>query len=320
MLAEIHRNILDYLIFRREWEPELHFAVRKTNKYGRKDKGYYFLGSDEYVYLSFWDGVNWEKKIHNIGFAIFKDGSSYIELSAENDDKLKFIHELADELGGFSTENGKIFKKDYESYDYLQNLNHFITEIKPLIDSKLKSKAPIGITFLDSVYFESYVMPLIDLRIGTLNIDEPIIEEVKEKNTEKRFRSIAAKEIEFDPLHDRLQNSILKYLREHCSEVYNYIKLEDNRVDVCAKTKKGEVHFFEVKTDNPKLSIRKAIGQLMEYAYFPAEKKAEKLYIVTHEKPDSETIEYLKHIRNEFKIPIYYKFFDLDINQLSEKY
>jgi len=79
-------------------------------------------------------------------------------------------------------------------------------------------------------------------------------------------------------------------------------------------------HYFELKTDNAKQSIRKALGQILEYAFFPNANKAEKLIIVSDEKPSEDVIKYLNHIRNLFDLPIVYKYFNLEENELSDDY
>ena len=58
----------------------------------------------------------------------------------------------------------------------------------------------------------------------------------------------------------------------------------------------------------------------MEYAYWPDLDKAEKLIIVSDNEPDSETKKYLVYIRAKFKLPIFYRVFDITQNSFSEDY
>ncbi len=139
------------------------------------------------------------------------------------------------------------------------------------------------------------------------------------KNTEKRKR-IYKGENEFDPYHDKMQNAICEVLRNLYKDEYKKVLIERDRIDIKAKTHKDKWHYFEIKTDSPKLSIRKAIGQIMEYAYWPDLERAEKLIIISNEEPDLETQKYLEHIREMFSIPISYRFFNSDTNILSKDY
>ena len=91
-------------------------------------------------------------------------------------------------------------------------------------------------------------------------------------------------------------------------------------VDIKAKTHFGKWHYFEIKTDCPKLSIRSALGQILEYSYWPDSEKAEKLIIISDNVPDSDTKKYLTHIRQKFNFPIFYRSFNMEANDLSEDF
>jgi hypothetical protein len=139
------------------------------------------------------------------------------------------------------------------------------------------------------------------------------------KNTRKRKRTLAG-DTTFDPVHDKIQNALCNLLRNKYSELYKKVDIEKNRIDVKALTCDGQWHFYEVKTDNPKLSIRKGIGQLLEYAFYPKKEIAQKLIIIADSLPNKSTQTYLAHIRNIFSIPVFYQSFNLEKNELSKEY
>jgi len=139
------------------------------------------------------------------------------------------------------------------------------------------------------------------------------------KNTMRRKRTYKA-DSSFDPYHDKLQNALCLLLRNDYKNEYRKIDIEKNRVDIKAKTLSGKWHYFEIKTDNPKLSIRNALGQIMEYSYWPEAERAEKLIIVSDNAPDPETKRYIAHIRKKFSLPVFYRSFDIEKNILSEDY
>lgn len=506
-IIRIHEKILDYLIKLRKNDNEIYFVPRKINNKERLDKGYWFLGNDHYLNLSFWNGEDWKEKIHNIGFVVLNDRTSYIELSAQDSiEKASFLEKIATKLGGFKKERNKNkWYRHFEGTDYIENLNSFIFDIRPLIDKLINKENPNEIQILNKSFFDKYGEKIIKSReqqieFGTknklskicwnienwkfpsgsqgksvsiesyeadagygheewlfdkskivegyhyaflqpLNIktdkheneiynvslftinnnnkqyyvgeirnvecidtDESIRvyeiykangwldsmnedvkrvganfqkfnatpstvffnirfkfkdviqpdelieisendinittnrykllprkfkielkEEIEEddlegnkKNTNKR-KKVFNSECEYDPYHDQMQNAIFELLK---TEKYNYKKvyIEKGRVDIKAKTKQGEWHYFELKTDNPKHSIRKALGQILEYAYFPATNKANKLIIVADEKPNEDVIKYLDYIRNRFGLPITYRHFNLEENVLSKDY
>jgi hypothetical protein len=139
------------------------------------------------------------------------------------------------------------------------------------------------------------------------------------KNTDMRYRTYKV-ESSFDPYHDKMQNALCELLRNKYKDKYKNVRLEKDRVDIKAKTYADRWHYYEIKTNSPKLSIRNALGQIMEYAYWPDLEKAEKLIIVSDNIPDQETIKYLNHIRIKFRLPVYYRFFDMQMGVLSEDY
>jgi hypothetical protein len=139
------------------------------------------------------------------------------------------------------------------------------------------------------------------------------------KNTKTRKR-VFNSESEYDPYHDQMQNAIYDLLKRSIKYNYKKVAIEKDRVDIKAKTQDDTWHYFELKTDNPKLSIRKALGQIMEYAYYPGKERAEKLIIVADEEPDEDTIQYLDHIREMFNLPLTYRHFNLQTQELSEDY
>lgn len=506
-IVRIHEKILDHLLRLRKTDTELYFVPRKINNKERLDKGYWFLGNEYYLNLSFWNGEDWKEKIHNIGFVVLKNRTSYIELSAQDSaDKAKFLAKLAAKLGGFKKEGTKNkWFKHYSGTNFIENIDDFITNSKPIIDKLIISEKPEGIKILDKAFFNKYGKRIIDGRekqiefgrknklskicwntenwkfpsgsqgksvstesyeadtgygheewlldksklidgyhyaflqplniktdkhenkiynislftinnlnkqyfvgeiknVECINTDESVrvfrlykskgwIEKMREdvervganfqkfnetppeiffnirfkfkdvfqpdelievaendinittnrykllprkadielgtvndedetegnkKRTNKR-KKVFNSDCEYDPYHDQMQNAIFELLK---TPEYDYKKvfIEKGRVDIKAKTKQDRWHYFELKTDNPKQSIRKALGQIMEYAYFPNIVKAEKLIIIADEEPNQDVIKYLDHIRDKFDLPISYRHFNLDTNELSDDY
>lgn len=159
-------------------------------------------------------------------------------------------------------------------------------------------------------------------KVKDIKIVTDIFEDESEgrlKNTKKRKRMYKADSF-FDPYHDKVQNALCRLLRNSYKNEYKKVDIEKNRVDIKAKTLSDTWHYFEIKTDNPKLSIRNAFGQILEYSYWPDLERAEKLIIVSDNPPDLEAKKYLDHIRKKFNIPVFYRFFNMETNVLSEDY
>lgn len=70
--------------------------------------------------------------------------------------------------------------------------------------------------------------------------------------------------------------------------------------------------FYEIKTsDSPRSCIREAIGQLLEYSYWPNTVEPKEIIVVGPSALDSVGIEYLNKLRGSFNLPIKYKHVEL---------
>ena len=138
----------------------------------------------------------------------------------------------------------------------------------------------------------------------------------KKKSETTRYRR-AISGLEFDPSHDRLQNIFYNYLENKYGA--KNLAYENEFVDITLKNK-SEIIFFEVKTEpNVKRCIRSALGQLIEYSCYPDNYKANKLIIIGEHNGSDKDKKYLDYLRNKFKIPIYYNYFDPDVNRVIQE-
>jgi hypothetical protein len=156
-----------------------------------------------------------------------------------------------------------------------------------------------------------------DFNIATENFDDE--SDIKKKDTSTRHRVFNGAS-SFDPYHDKIQNALSDLLNTSYKTEYKTIKTEKDRVDIMAKTHDNKWHYFEIKTNSPKLSIREALGQIMEYSYWPDSARADKLIIISDGEPDSEARKYLAFIRNKFNIPVVYRSFDIGTKTLSNDF
>lgn len=144
-------------------------------------------------------------------------------------------------------------------------------------------------------------------------------------NEKPVLRTNKGGKIEIDPIHKKIQNGLLKYLKKE----YKNIKAEmglgktfGQRVDISGIHKETEeMHFFEVKTkDSTKLDIREALGQILEYAHYPAANRAKKMFIIGENEPDKKDKKYLEQLRLLYNIPIWYRRYSITNKRLSDAY
>ena len=76
-IALKHEKIFDYLVSLHKKDNNFFFVPRKINNKSRFEERYWFIGNDRYLQVSFWDGGDSKEKIHNVGFVVTDDGSSY---------------------------------------------------------------------------------------------------------------------------------------------------------------------------------------------------------------------------------------------------
>jgi len=237
-----------------------------------------------------------------------------------------------------SLEEGRWAYQEYRRNGWLKLMAEDLKFVGANVDDF--NRTPSEIFFNIKFRFQDLSQPVELLKIS---IDDPnvssnrfnllsmktdiIVEEVEEqgvdedegadKSTKKVKRSMHYNS-EFSPYHNELQNAIRKFLKS--TKEYKKIDLEKGRIDLRGLTKNNEWHYFEVKTDSPKMCVRKALGQILEYAHYPGFYKAKKLIIVGDDYPDSDLVQYLNLLREQYLLPISYRCFDFEKFTLSKDY
>ena len=140
---------------------------------------------------------------------------------------------------------------------------------------------------------------------------------------EKKTHIREPKAVEIIYLHKAISRVLTKTLRKEYGK--NNVTREHragygaNKVDIVVSHNNSLI-FYEIKTYNSiKTSIREALGQLIEYCFYPNLKKADELIIVTQIPVDDKTQKYFKHLRETFGLNIWYQSFDLKTMSISEK-
>ena len=108
--------------------------------------------------------------------------------------------------------------------------------------------------------------------------------------------------------HDTLQATLKRQLEGEGAIIGTEIR--DGRggyIDLVA-CRDGEYEFYEIKTDSSaRLAIRHAVGQLLEYAYWPAPARPTRLIVVSEQPLDGEAAEYLRTLELETGLSIGYR-------------
>jgi hypothetical protein len=130
------------------------------------------------------------------------------------------------------------------------------------------------------------------------------------KKAKKRSRQ-EEKELELE--HNVMIEKFFTYLQKKYPK--DKVRIEckaygHSRIDVVRRTSKGDV-FYEIKTYNhPRISVRSAIGQLLEYAFFPDVENAIQLSIVTPKPANKDVESYIRKLNIVLNLPLTYIHFD----------
>ena len=130
------------------------------------------------------------------------------------------------------------------------------------------------------------------------------------------------REIDIDRFHERMQMGIYKELVKMfgIKNVGTDQLVGLNRIDIVAKNKNDYI-FYELKTHNSiKMCIREALGQLLEYAFFPDKCYAKNIVIISQNRITAEAKTYLRSLRERLKIPVYYRHYNQSTQSLDREW
>lgn len=153
-LVEVHEELYLFLIEQRKYNSELKFTFRKSNNAHRLEEGYWFYGNENYLAISFWDGMDWKNRTPNICFIIDNTGKCMLEINVSDSTiKKEFIERYflqrtlnlekigrrytANYVQGYS-ENGE---RRYDVDNYMSVFQYFLDTDKKNIDDILESNS-----------------------------------------------------------------------------------------------------------------------------------------------------------------------------------
>jgi hypothetical protein len=110
--------------------------------------------------------------------------------------------------------------------------------------------------------------------------------------------------------HNEMQRALYHHLISEYGQ--NDVSFENpsgvgTRVDIVVR-RENEYWFYEIKTaQSPRACLREAIGQLLEYAFWPGAPQVTRIIVVGECPIDHDGEEYLRRLRDRFSLPIYYQ-------------
>lgn len=111
--------------------------------------------------------------------------------------------------------------------------------------------------------------------------------------------------------HLQMSRGLTAHLRRihgHANVEFEHRTGKGTAIDVVARTPEDGIIFYEIKAySDLRYGMREALGQLLEYAFWPSERNAARLVIVSHLTPDAHAKGYLAHLRQLYNMPVYYQ-------------
>lgn len=315
-LHPVHGECLDYLLGYKLNLPNFHFVPRIKDNKGRLSNGLYFRGNEEYLQITFWLGSDSQEKIYNIALVINNKAKVYLEISCrDNEQRAVYTDQLVEVLENeldrkFDRIKDHKWQWFYEmGIPFMEALSDYIAVVKPVIDKYIVGNPESGITLADE-YVDKYLEKLPGY--------QEYLEQAIQKSKKTGEVPVKASEYIMQLQHNELSNVLKEYL---LGNGFNKVETDKDYVDIRAIDPQGKQIFYELKTATTvRVSIRQALGQLLEYNHYPIAKKADKLIIVTSSKPKNEDIQYLTGLRRIYNIPVYYQQFDMERKELSQEY
>lgn len=123
---------------------------------------------------------------------------------------------------------------------------------------------------------------------------------------------------------DNLRLKIMSNVEKHLNDIYTYVDKNQQKTNsfnrkidfVAFDSKTNESHFILISTSSARNSLNELLGPIMEYSYYPQEKRADKLLIIGSVPPDESDNVYMENLRTNFNIPIWYKWYSFTDNKL----
>ncbi len=167
ILSDIHNEIFNFLYLKHKENPTFKFTTRTRNNKDRLKKGYWFIGGEDYLELSFWQGKDSLAKINNIGFTVLLRKyrkEVYYNFSCKDGNNCNIIEKLAKQFNvkKFGNPKNNYWEKTLVSSLYNINqvidaLESFINNEKVLIDKLILENNSDGLSFIDDETFRKNI-------------------------------------------------------------------------------------------------------------------------------------------------------------------
>lgn len=162
-------KLLDYLLQYRQQHPEFKFWLRQRDRGDRLSNGYWFQGNDNYIFLSFWARSGGTNMTRSLGWVlgIDEDGatrtSMEVAYNGEKDEEIISIYRSIINRFEMEAVSETKYRARFSNPDPFKSLEHYLAEIKPVIDDFIR-KAGNEEMFITDEKFDEMLRNTLSLR------------------------------------------------------------------------------------------------------------------------------------------------------------
>jgi len=180
----LHDELLDVLLDFLEENPDFKFRLRRTNRGNKLKEGKWFLGTNEYLSIGFWEGMNWKSKVPNLALRINSnlEGLFAIDTSDSNE-KTEFIYPKLKKafhprMGNKNEKYVSKFELYFEEREAVKALKHFLkkywSKLNSLIENEsdfFSSDVKLPIRVIDNETFNDDLQKVLEYRDNKLEFE-----------------------------------------------------------------------------------------------------------------------------------------------------
>lgn len=198
LIIETSEQVLNYLLEYRKEHPDFVFYLRQKDFVNSNEtrfaNGFWFQGSNEYIWISPYNQGDQNNKTRSIGFVIGFDKENRLCFSKEmafggnnNNEYRNLYWDIADVWFDGKFEKGEIFyKKFYEDLNLKEALFQFFLEDKPLIDQIIIRHNAEEKFFLSMDKFNELLKNTLSMRDEIKQINTVLVPEIELTGEEGR--------------------------------------------------------------------------------------------------------------------------------------
>jgi hypothetical protein len=250
----------------------------------------------------------WLGKIRNAEIISREEANDTFKTYTKNG----WIKEMIEQLKVVDADYKKLISSDYDLF----NIKFTKSDCDELLD------IPLLLSETDNSIKATYYTTLLNKELDPVFENVGVFKFTAKHNPQKRntVATYGQRLSEIDKLHPKIQDLCYEQLVKEFGKQNVGTEIQTGygtSIDL-AVNQNGEFSFYEIKTNiSIRICVREAISQLLEYAHFPNKTNANKLVIVSQNTIDTDTKNYLKNLREVYRLPIHYRQFDLEKNFLT---